>query len=311
MDPGIVIIPLSQQINIELNIAQYCKICVPIFLFLSGYGFAFSKRKSLTALSKKAVSIYSQAWLVALLFVPIGLLLFNDDGRYTLSLQTLLLNLSGLDTTWNLEWWFLFLYVDYLFSYPLLLKIPPLLLLTLSLVASVIGTRLYWYNFQAWYLKDMIAYLIWILPLTSGLMLGRHREQINTWLRQHEIVRRLMTPLCLVAIVVIGYGLSKYFFVSLCLMVPPLAFCIIQLHNVLPQTVRQVIYSLGHRSGFMWLTHSFYCYYFLQPFIYSPHYTLAIYALLIALSWLTSVIMSGLYTSLKKIVFPSSRPEPA
>ncbi|OON38538.1 hypothetical protein BTJ39_17930 [Izhakiella australiensis] len=311
IDPSIVIIPLSQQINFELNIAQYCKICVPIFLFLSGYGFAFSKRKGPKDLSKKAVSIYSQAWLVALLFVPIGMLFFNGDGRYTLSLQSLLLNLSGLDTSWNLEWWFLFLYVAYLFSYPLLLKIPPLPLLAMSLVASVVGTRLYWHNFQAWYLKDIIAYLIWILPLTSGLMLGRHGTQINAWLERHGISNRLLTPLCIAAIVVIGYGLTKYFFVSLCLIVPLLAFCLIQLHNVLPQAPRRIFYSLGNRSGFMWLTHSFYCYYFIQPIVYSPHYTLAIYALLIALSWITSVVLGGIFDGIKRFVSPASRPEAA
>ncbi|SFN51723.1 hypothetical protein SAMN05216516_10968 [Izhakiella capsodis] len=250
IDPSIIFIPLSQQIHFESNIAHYCKICVPVFLFLSGYSFTLSQRKGPKDLSKKARPGWSR-WCLYL-----AASFFNHDGRYTLSLQSLLLNLTGLDTSWNLEWWFLFLYVAYLFSYPLILKVPPLPLQTISLVATFMGTRLYWHNFKAWYIKDVIAFLIWILPLTSGLMLGRHGMQIHTWLERHGITHRLLTPLCVAGVFVIGYSLTKYFFVSLCLIVPLLAHCLIQLHNVVPQALRKIAYSLGERYGFMWLTHS-------------------------------------------------------
>lgn len=301
LDPSIVVIHLSERIHIEQQIAAFCRICVPVFLFLSGYGFALSKGKSIGGLVKKALSLYSQVWFVALLFVPFGVLFFNQDGRYTLTLSSLLLNLTGLDTSWNWEWWFLILYVAYLFTYPIMLRLPSVLLLIGSLLAMVGGTWFFWHFNQIWYLRDLAWYGMWLLPFTSGLVIGRHSGQISGWLQQRMAERWLM-------VLSVGYILGTYIVLDhygfrnmgLCLIVVPLIYCLLQGYQRAGSWLRQLMFSLGNRSGFMWLTHSFYCYYFIQPWIYAPRFTLAIFALLVALAWLTSVVLSWLYNLLTR-----------
>ncbi|MGL6019539.1 MAG: acyltransferase family protein, partial [Gibbsiella quercinecans] len=53
-------------------------------------------------------------------------------------------------------------------------------------------------------------------------------------------------------------------------------------------------------SMYMWLTHSFYCYHFAQKAIFYPMYTPLILMLLIAVSYLTSVVLAHIERMIKR-----------
>lgn len=59
-------------------VAEYLKVCVDLFLVLSGYGLNASMNKnkySITKFYKKHIwKIYKNYWLIWILFVPIGVM---------------------------------------------------------------------------------------------------------------------------------------------------------------------------------------------------------------------------------------------
>lgn len=110
---------MSNGIGIVNMIGLACKVCVPIYVFLSGYG--------LTAVAKKSESIqmkqfyirrfsklYLNYWLIWILFVPIGIFVFDITfnkvyGNHPVEKGLLdflgLLNLTG-KYGYNPTWWF-------------------------------------------------------------------------------------------------------------------------------------------------------------------------------------------------------------
>jgi len=71
-------IPLIPIFDIEENIGAFGRICISMFLFLSGYGMLIGYKKyGKTALQyslKKLIDFYKVYWLYFLIFIPIGLL---------------------------------------------------------------------------------------------------------------------------------------------------------------------------------------------------------------------------------------------
>lgn len=81
-------------------------ICVPIFIFIAGYGFAI-KQGSEKSLLKTIGGLYKKIWLIALFFFPLALFL----GKLDFKITELGLNLSGFYFSYCGEWWFVSLYV--------------------------------------------------------------------------------------------------------------------------------------------------------------------------------------------------------
>lgn len=82
------------------------KICVHYFTFLVGFGYAFSKQKTIGAGIQKALKLLVQFWLLLfLIFIPLYLV----GGKITL--YQLATNMFGLES--DLHWfsWYLYFYI--------------------------------------------------------------------------------------------------------------------------------------------------------------------------------------------------------
>ncbi len=100
-------------------IGKACKVCVPMFVFLSGYGLtASSKKLGKIKLSHfyihRFTKLYFNYWLMWLLFVPVGVFVFGITfetvyGEHVLSKFILdflgLINIFG-GYGYNPTWWF-------------------------------------------------------------------------------------------------------------------------------------------------------------------------------------------------------------
>ncbi|MCP2231096.1 MULTISPECIES: acyltransferase family protein [Erwinia] len=299
IDPAVTVQHLLPWVNLERAIAGFEKICVPMFLFLSGYGFAMSKARGWRDLLKKSWGIYSQFWLVCLIFVPLGVVWFNGSGNYSLEPANVLLNLSGLSTTWNGEWWFLVLYIAYLFTLPLMRNLSSGLLLGVGLLLLVAGNLSFRYFHSSWIERDIGLYGMWLLPFICGFLAGRHKEDIDSLVHQ-ALQRRLFWPLSVLFIVAV-YGATRlpgFANLGLALVTPLFIVLCLDVCQRLPGWSKAVLAELGQRSTFIWLTHTFYCYYFFQQMIYAPRFTPLIYLLLLVVSWLTSVVLGWIYQQL-------------
>lgn len=101
-------IPSAPEIPHYLSaIAHTCKICVAIYCFLTGYGYAFSKNKNLRYGLTKCADLLKRYWLqLFLFFIPVAII-----SGYKLSPQLLVRNLFGLSPNLNFFAWYVYFYI--------------------------------------------------------------------------------------------------------------------------------------------------------------------------------------------------------
>lgn len=108
-------LPLS---HLEVQIGAACKICVSIFMFLSGYGLYYTfGKKGTIRVWHRVWNIYKRFWQVFFIFAPIGFLFLSKP----FALPNFLANLFCLEFSYNHEWWFLGTYIELLLVLPIVL----------------------------------------------------------------------------------------------------------------------------------------------------------------------------------------------
>lgn len=129
----------------ELHLPSACvqigsagKICVSMFMFLSGYGlYANYLKQGRTHIWKRVWNVYKRYWQVFLVFVPIGYIM----GMHFNWLEAIS-NLTCLSCSYNHEWWFLATYVELLLVFALTMKFAGKRYFTPLAVASMIVFRI-------------------------------------------------------------------------------------------------------------------------------------------------------------------------
>ena len=80
-----------QGLTVEQFVGGFGKVCVCIFLFLSGYGLYISyyqKEITINSVIQRIFKFYLQFWVVFIIFIPLGILL----DKITFNLKEILLN---------------------------------------------------------------------------------------------------------------------------------------------------------------------------------------------------------------------------
>ncbi|CAI1781804.1 acyltransferase family protein [Serratia proteamaculans] len=294
ISPDIPVYHMVNSVDIEMFVGLFGKICVSMFLFLSGYGFSLKKEVSFKYIWSKLKNLYISYWIVLFIFVPIGIIFFPGE-RYSLSPSLFFENLIGIKSTYNSEWWFFKLYVLYVLSLPLLSRLNIGPLLGLLFLAALCGKGL---QYVAGAPEVLIEYCTWLLPFGFGMVFGRSQKMPpNSWLvklittlsRTHPLILLMVT----VAVFIVAHN------PGLLLVTPLFIIALMKTADGLGSTVNRVVSELGKHSLYMWLTHSFYCYYFTQKLIFAPRYTPLILLLLIAVSYLTSLVLSRIELAIK------------
>ncbi len=131
-------VPELQLPNAYVQIGSAGKICVSIFMFLSGYGlYANYLRQGQAHIWKRIWNVYKRYWQVFLVFVPIGYIM----GLH-LDIQEAIGNLICLSCSYNHEWWFLATYIELLLVFALIMKIADQRYFSPLIIVSMIALRL-------------------------------------------------------------------------------------------------------------------------------------------------------------------------
>ncbi|SMB51009.1 Acyltransferase 3 [Serratia proteamaculans] len=294
ISPDIPVYHMVNSVDIEMFVGLFGNICVSMFLFLSGYGFSLKKEVSFKYIWGKLKNLYISYWIVLFIFVPIGIIFFPGE-RYSLSPSLFFENLIGIESTYNSEWWFFKLYVLYVLSLPLLSRLNIGPLLGLLFLAALCGKGL---QYVAWAPEVLIEYCTWLLPFGFGMVFGRSQKlPPSSWLAKLIITLSRTHPLILLMVTVAVFISAHN--PGLLLVTPLFIIALMKTADGLGSTVNRVVSELGKHSLYMWLTHSFYCYYFTQKLIFAPRYTPLILLLLIAVSYLTSLVLSRIELAIK------------
>ena len=94
-----------------LALSRVAAFCVPIYIFLSGYGLAITYKQNQRIMRSwnRIFNLYINYQIVFLLFIPLAC--FIRPQNYPGNLTEFICNFIALDCSYNREWWFFLPYV--------------------------------------------------------------------------------------------------------------------------------------------------------------------------------------------------------
>lgn len=299
--PGNSYTPLLYFFNSEDYLARFGSICVSMFLFLSGYGlflgWTCSKQSPIRYSLDKIKDFYFTYWTYFLIFVPIGLLFFQKQTlwnstqlRYSGDPITFLMNFLGWSSSYNEEWWFVRIFIlTILFLCPIYLKMSetnPIWIAAISLVLLALS-----FKFDPY--KSVLNFAIWQPSFALGIISAKLNLFSSRSIRYLDKSGWIWVLCGLLVCVIAGLILRARVGIKLDFFIAPI-FIYFSIITVEILHLNNLFAYLGAYSFPLWLIHSFFCYYYLQDFIYFPRWSPLIFLLLIVISILPILVIEQL-----------------
>ncbi|MDD3323642.1 MAG: acyltransferase [Sulfurospirillaceae bacterium] len=276
--------------------ALLAKVCVAIYVVLSGYGLAESvKNKPLQLWSfykRRVVKLYSTYWFIALIFVPIGVFFMGRTlqsvfGEYALAkfgVQMLGLHMfSDVGYGYNATWWFMSLIVALYLIFPLLnlsLKHFPITVLVLS--ACILFT-------------DLPVLNDWIFPFAVGIYLSQTNGFSYIFDKLQTLGFWRFVVLVLALIGVAYYRQNGYIFDGI--KIDALFAVVVVLLTteavVSSAWIRRALEFIGVHSFNIFLFHTFIYYYYWGEAIYYFKNPVLIFAVLLGICLVVSIALEA------------------
>lgn len=162
--------------NLAFYLGRFGKVCVSLYLFLSGYGLTCSAVRSplpiWRATGLRLRKFYVSFWFYFVLLVPYGLFVLRTGRFANQDVVDVLYGLVGLadhHVAYDVAWWFIRVYVPLLALFPLFYRLAcahPLLLPVAGLGLLGVQTRI-WEGTLAG------GVLFWQMPFVLGIYAAR------------------------------------------------------------------------------------------------------------------------------------------
>ena len=299
--------------TLESIAGDFGKLCVALFMVLSGYGMYCSYKNSSNfneTIIKRIKNVYIKFWQVFFIFVPIGIIIGSDKIKG--GIAVFIKNILAIDLTYNDEWWFLTPYIVLILLSPAIIKwierknanmwIDIILITFFNAVActsliTLLTTNKYVTPYYGTYFgQKMLLVAVMTAMFASGCYLAKYdiiamiRNRISS-----QIVAKLVGVLILIVTFLlrqswqmhINWGWDRLDFIYAC------TFCIgcaLILDGLTP--VKTILSFIGKQATGMWLIHGFFCYYYCPEFIYAPQNPILIFLLLFAISFVFAYIIN-------------------
>jgi len=277
---------------------------VPFFMIVSGYGVTYSfynKRIDIKRQLRKVCLLYVYYWLIMALFSVIRYFYTND---FNFTALDLLGNITGYNTSFNKEMWFLFPYCviylssSYIISFLDLVfdsKKRVIMISALYIIVFGLSKYLYSYMFAGSYVQALyfpIHHTIYLLlSFSLGFVLY---NLLNEYKTPH--FSSSINFLLLILLFVLKCCVPTSVFDCFYAFVFVWLFAGIKINNF----VKNILTVFGTYSMLMWMTHTYYSKYVFPDFIYGFKYPLLIYIVLVLISLVTAVILKRVLEPLTK-----------
>lgn len=289
IEPPNAYMPLIPGLPFEYWIGRFGKICVAMFLLLSGYGFAVGAQgRSMGYFAGKAWRFLLAYWPYFLLAFAAGHLFFqermaNGNLRFPTDPLDIALNALALKNTMAFEWWFAETYMLLVLATGSLLWAARwrLALLAGSGAAFVAGSVMDMARFDT-PVVSIANLLIWQLPWVIGIVLARPLPAlVASILTTSKVVAGLLLS------VVLGFALVERFagFAMTPFLIVAAPVVVVASATLWRQPRSGgALQWLGSYTLGLWLVHPFFCYYFFQTQIYAPRLSPLVFAAVLAAS---------------------------
>lgn len=279
--------------GIVCEVGKVFKVCVALFVFLSGYGLVKSCRNreisTLGFYKKRLARLFPTYWLIWLLFVPAGIIFFGRslESVYANNIvPKLIADIMGLAYAfefygYNATWWFMSCIIVLYLLFPFIYKVLGNKIAITAIMAGSIAIS----YFDIHGLYPIRHYL---MTFVAGMIFARYnilqRCKVDTPLKKCALI---------IALAACFYIRSRLFLYAmnfdtlLCLFIIAAYACF----GIKWQWCRKALDFTGRHSMNIFLFHTFIYLYYLQELIYSPRNPLIIFITLLAASLAISVII--------------------
>lgn len=259
--------------NIETILSYFARICVAMFAFCSGYGMykssmSASFRKVLWSIPHRIFHFYQRYWVIFLTFVPLGFAL----GVYSFQPQQFIRGFLGLSCQYNAEWWYVSYYLNFLLLFPVLWAIfQGLSAKRLWILHGVMAfCALAMINLPNTFpYSGLLSVLIYFVEgmyiVASGCF-----EHLDRLLGNHPLMKALLgLILCAGVFVLRTLRMPEH------LLVPIFIFglMLVLKHPLVYRYPGVVFRFVGKYSTYIWLTHTFFGYYYFQKLTFLPRFS--------------------------------------
>lgn len=286
-------------IPVESILSSAFNVCVPIFVFLSGYGLNASlnkmqlNNKSNTGSTKVYINctlrhlwtLMMNYWFIFVIFVPWQKLF--DHQPYTSFLDGIIDFFGVADIfktpTMNATWWYMSVVIICYLCTPFLKKVTEKAMIVLILLGASMCFH-----------SEMIS---WVLIYSAGMIANQYNF-FNIFNKLKEKKQYIVFGIVIATLILICAVLK----IKTNILVNPfLAVLIIMFSYVFISKIpiiNKFLAFLGKHSGNIFLMHTFIFLYDFKSFIYAPKYSILIYILMIAVSVIVSVALEWI----KKVI---------
>lgn len=275
--------------------ALLAKVCVAIFVILSGYGLSESIKNKKVGLfefyKKRLTKLYLNYWLIVAVFVPVGILYMDRslvDAFGNHEYIKFAIQMSGFHMFlpvgygYNATWWFMSLIVALYLLFPLI-----------YVLVKKFGLWFIAFTFLILFLPDNYLGLLqnWILPFALGIFISRIDGFVvmMSWLKQIGIVRFVV----LIGLMILVALFRQYGYVLTGVKIDWLFGIIIILFTAeiinLSDILKNILAFIGLHSFNIFLFHTFIYYYYWPDMIYFFHEPIVIFLSLLLISLIVSI----------------------
>lgn len=317
----------------EQRLAWLFRLCVAFYAFISGYGICtiiskapYAERRSFISIKnnyflafKQIFKLLKKFWLVFVIFIPMGVFFFHKSLFTT---KTFLLSLFGLSNAYNAEWWYIKQYIMMVLLFPIfdfflcniVYFINNYIIKRFKYGKLILLAALFSCGFLFLYFRNADIFSNLILLLHNGVFvftviffigflcaffqlfeLGANNI---TFQKFRPLLALLMLLVCVVVRYIRAYDAvyCKYdAFIT-----APIIYSIVTLCSY-SKIIQNFFQKLGKYSTYMWLTHTFFCFYYFSNLVLAVRISAFMFILTLVISWFCAYLLTSIETNLNKL----------
>lgn len=313
------------NINAELHLAWFFKICVGLYAFISGYGlcrglnwlqkeknlhersFFYSLGRKYIFVLKRLLNFFSYYWLVFAVCVPFRFFVYHEPFNW----KEFVLNLCGISSTYNGTWWYVLFYIKMLMLLPLIDSIFMLFKRKGARICQILFYLCLTAILVSLCMKDnsIIDFLreFFMLPFMECFLMGYFLAKFKIF----ELCFRIIPTTLLYVLGMIGFLVTFAARIKIAkdassvgldyLFVPVFAFGFVVLMQLLPK-ISKLFLFFGKYSTFMWLTHVFFYAHATQKLIFLTGISAGIYISFVVVSLAVAIVLQFLYDKINNMI---------
>lgn len=308
--------PEINGVPLVYYLALFGDACVPVYLFVSGYGLYVSLGNGDRSTNNKKnmyriLKLLSNFWIILFVFMLIAYIFGRFNEVFPGGFTSFLLNFSLLSNSYNGAWWYVQTYVLLILLTPFMIKIVQK---NSSLFIFLGSGIIYFLSYlqRIRHVIDIGDNSVLVILVNAAVLLGTSqfafivgmifaKEHIYTKIKKRLNNISYKNVLCIFGVMLL---IIIHSFIESMIIAPINAIIFICLFSIMQKAkwLQKLLLYMGNHSTNIWLIHMFFYMSIFPKLIFAPKYPVLIFLNLLFFSLVSSYIINLIYSPVLKII---------